>query len=128
MTRASLGAWLVLAAVLGSAGPGQAQELRPHMTGWEHIIALEYGPAEAHGRPALNGMLTNISPYDLGGIRLLVDTLDVGGQVKTQQIAWVPGELRGGGRLYFSVPTTPAPAYRVRVYTYDRIESLGPQR
>jgi len=23
------------------------------------------------------------------------------------------------------VPTTPAPAYRVRVFTYDRLESVG---
>jgi hypothetical protein len=57
--------------------------------------------------------------------RLLVETLDGAGQVTNQRIAYVPGELGGGGRLYFQVPTAPAPAYRVRVYSYDRMERDG---
>jgi hypothetical protein len=112
---------LILVAVVGV----QAAEIQPHMAGWERIFALEYGPGQYRGKPAVEGTVTNISPYDLTNIRLLVDTLDAGGEIKNQQVAWVPGELRGGGRLFFSVPTAPAPAYRVRVYTYDRIEAAG---
>lgn len=124
MTRRALGL-LALTTILVAAAGVQAAEIRPHMAGWEQILSLEYGPGQYRGQPAIEGTVTNISPYDLANVRLLVDTLDAGGQVTTQKVAWVPGELRGGGRLYFSVPTPPAPAYRVRVFTYDRIESVG---
>ena len=116
---------VVLPLILVAVAVVQAAEIQPHMAGWERIFALEYGPGQYKGKPAIEGTVTNISPYDLTNIRLLVDTLDAGGQIKDQQVAWVPGELRGGGRLFFSVPTAPAPAYRVRVYTYDRIEAAG---
>ena len=117
----------VLMTTVAVAGT-QAAEIRPHMAGWEQIFSLEYGPGSYRGQPAIEGILTNISPYDLANVRLLVDRLDAGGQVATQQLAYLPGELRGGGRLHFSVPTQPAPAYRVRVFTYDRIESTSNQR
>jgi hypothetical protein len=117
---------LAALAVIVLAAPGaRAREIRPHMAGWEQILSLEYAPGLYKGQPAVEGTVTNISPYDLTNIRLLVDTLDAGGEIKNQQVAWVPGELRGGGRLFFSVPTTAAPAYRVRVFTYDRIEAAG---
>ena len=58
-------------------------------------------------------------------IRVLVDSLDAAGNVTSQQIAWVPGDLLGGSRLFFQVPAAPAPAYRVRVFSYDRIELDG---
>jgi len=124
MMRRLLGL-LALTTILVAAAAVHAAEIQPHMAGWEQILSLEYGPGQAHGKPTIEGTVTNISPYDLTGIRLLVDTLDAGGQVAGQKVAWVPGELRGGGRLHFSVPTAPAPAYRVRVFTYDRIESVG---
>ena len=106
----------------------QAAEIRPHMAGWEQVFSLEYGPGSYRGQPAIEGTVTNISPYDLANVRLLVDRLDAGGQITAQQVAYLPGELRGGGRLHFSVPTPLAPAYRVRVFTYDRIESTSNQR
>ena len=118
-------ALLALTTITMAAAGVQAAEIRPHMAGWEQILSLEYGPGQYRGQPAIEGTVTNISPYDLANVRLLVDTLDAGGQITAQKVAWVPGELRGGGRLYFSVPTPPAPAYRVRVFTYDRLESVG---
>jgi hypothetical protein len=125
MIRRMLGALAIVTSILAAADLVGAAEIRPHMAGWEQVLALDYGPGQHGGRPILAGTVTNISPYDLTGIRLLVDTLDASGNITTQQVTWVPGELRGGGRLHFSVPTTPAPAYRVRVFTYDRIESNG---
>jgi hypothetical protein len=125
MTRRVLVVNLVLMTSIILAAASVKAEIRPHMAGWEQIFALEYGPGQYRGKPAIEGTVTNISPYDLTNIRLLVDTLDAGGQIKDQQVAWLPGELRGGGRLFFSVPTAPAPAYRVRIYTYDRIEAAG---
>ena len=127
MIPRTVGMLLLTAALVAPLDTARAQrgEIHPHMAGWERILAVEYGPGEYRGQFALEGTVTNISPYDLTRIRLLVDTLDATGQVTSQNIAYVPGELRGGGRLFFSVPAAPAPAYRVRVYTYDRIESNG---
>ena len=124
MMRRALGLLVLATSMLTAADVVRAGELKPHMWGWENVLALEYAPGESHGRPAIEGTVTNISPYDLAGIRLLVDNLDAAGQITAQKVAWVPGDLKGGGRLFFSVPTDPAPAYRVRVFTY-RIESDG---
>ena len=128
MMRRALTLLALVTSVLTATAGVEAAEIRPHMAGWEQILALEYGPGHYRGQPAIEGTVTNISPYDLTGIQLLVDTLDAGGQVTQQRVAYVPGELHGGGRLHFSVPTPPAPAYRVRVYTYERLESVGNQR
>ena len=117
----------ILGLTLLVVGPGVAgaAELKPHMAGWERIFTSTWQAGQYRGQPALEGYLTNVSPYELTYIRLLIESLDAGGQVTTQHIAWVPGELGGGGRLFFQVPTAPAPAYRVRVYSYDRLERDG---
>ena len=73
----------------------------------------------------MEGYVNNVSPYHTVNIRVLIENLDAAGQVTNQQVAWVPGELLGGGRLFFQVPTVPAPAYRVRVFSYDRTEAPG---
>lgn len=116
------------AIVLGTAGGGAAAELQPHMLGWERIFSVSWGPAEHRGQPVVEGYVTNISPYETTQIRVLVESLDGAGQVTAQHIAWVPGELGGGGRLFFQVPAAPGPAYRVSVFSYDRAERNGPFR
>ncbi len=95
------------------------------MAGWERIFTVDWQPAEYRGKPTVEGYVNNVSPYNTRSIRVLVERLDTAGQVTNQQIAWVPGDLLGGGRLFFQVPTAPAPAYRVRVFSYDRIELDG---
>jgi hypothetical protein len=117
----------ILGLALLVAGPGVigAAELQPHMAGWERMFTLTWGPGEYRGQPVVEGYVTNVSPYEMWQIRLLVESLDSAGQVTNQKIAWVPGDLGGGGRLFFQVPAVPAPAYRVRVYSYDRMERDG---
>jgi hypothetical protein len=117
---------LALAAlVVGSAVPGAAAELQPLNTGWERVFTVNWQPAEYRGRPAVEGYVNNVSPYHTGNIRVLIESLDAAGKVTNQHIAWLPGDMVGGGRLFFQVPTAPAPAYRVRVFSYDRIELDG---
>jgi hypothetical protein len=117
---------LALAAlVVGSAMPGAAAEPQPLMAGWERVFTVSWAPAQYRGRPAVEGYVNNVSPYHTGNIRVLIESLDAGGKVTNQRVAWVPGDVLGGGRLFFQVPTAPAPAYRVRVFSYDRIELDG---
>jgi hypothetical protein len=125
MTRPILGALLLAAVLAAPATVVRADELQPHMWGWERILTLEYAPGQYRGQPAIEGTVTNISPYDLSGIMLLVDALDATGRVTAQTVTRVAGDLRGGGRVFFSVPAAPAPGYRVRVYSYERVESRG---
>jgi hypothetical protein len=112
----------MLVAVTGVA---VAAELHPQMAGWERIFTVSWQAGQYRGQPAVEGYVTNVSPYETTQIRILVESLDGAGQVTNQRIAWVPGDLGGGGRLFFQVPTAPAPAYRVRVFSYDRVERDG---
>jgi hypothetical protein len=53
-------------------------------------------------------------------VRLLVESLDAGGQPVASEIAYVDSEVPLYNRTYFEVrPNTPAPAYRVSVYSAD---------
>jgi hypothetical protein len=110
------------AMVTGAAGPGRAAELKPLMAGWERVFSVDWQAGQYRGRPSVEGYVNNISPYSTTNIRLVVEGLDAQGQVLNQQVAWVPGDLLGGGRLFFQIPTPPAPGYRVRIFSYDRVE------
>jgi hypothetical protein len=124
MRRMALVVILLAMATLAAPAVSPA-ELRPLMSGWERILALTWGAGQYRGSPVVEGYVENISPYDLTQIRILVESLDQAGTVTAQRVAWVPGDLRGGGHLFFQVPAQPAPAYRVQVFSYDRIESQG---
>lgn len=111
--------------LVGATGPGAAAELQPLVAGWEQVFSVDWQPGQYRGKPSVEGYLTNISPYHTNNVRIMVESLDAGGQVTDQQIAWLPGDLLGGGRLFFQVPTPPSPSYRVRVFSYDRVEQDG---
>ena len=119
----------LLAAVAGCANlesgdMGRPQKgLQPLNVGWERDLSVTWESGQPHGTQAVSGYVTNISPYDLANTRVLVEALDAGGQVIEQRVGYLPGELRGGGRLYFEVPIAQAPTYRVRVFSYDRMEA-----
>jgi len=97
--------------------------LQPLNVGWERDLSVAWESGQPHGRQAVSGYVTNTSPYDLANTRVLVEALDAGGQVIEQRVGYLPGELRGGGRLYFVVPIAQASTYRVRVFSYDRMEA-----
>ena len=111
--------------MLGAVLPGAAVELQPLMAGWEHVFSVDWQPGQYRGKPSVEGYVNNNSPYHAANIRIIIDRLDAGGLVTDQKVAWVPGDLLGGGRLFFQVPTQPAPSYRVRVFSYDRVELDG---
>lgn len=118
--------WVVMAGVLAlspacsqAAGP-----LEPLVVGWERIFKLDWEAAQAGGRPVVRGYVANDSPYSVTRIQLLVEALDESGRVLGQRVGWVPGAMAGFDRRYFELPAPqPAPAYRVRVFAFDRIES-----
>ena len=112
----------LLGAVLGAPGAVTAAELQPLVNGWEHHFSVTWDTTQRRGRVGVDGYVINKSPYRVGRVRVLVDSLDDAGRIVDQKISWVPGELSGDSRLYFDVSVTPAAQYRVRVFSYDRIE------
>jgi len=76
----------------------------------------------------VEGYVNNRSPYRVGNVRVLVDSLDDAGRLVDQRVSWVLGELGGDSRIYFDVPVMPAAQYRVRVFSYDRVETDGRRR
>jgi hypothetical protein len=108
--------------VAGAAWPVVAAELQPLMAGWERVFTIDWQAGTYRGQPAVEGYVKNISPYHLTRIQIMVESLDAGGQVTNQKVAWLSGDVLGGGRMFFQVPTAAAPSYRVRVFSYDRGE------
>jgi hypothetical protein len=92
------------------------------MNGWEQHFSVTWDTIQRRGVAEVEGYVINRSPYRVGRVRVLVDSLDDADRVVDQKVSWVSGELPGDSRLYFDVPVTPAARYRVRVFSYDRIE------
>jgi hypothetical protein len=123
---------LALGLALASMAPGvvapavaATRELQPLIVGSERFFSLTWNASQRHGRPDVEGYINNNSPYRVGHVRLLVDSLDDAGRIVDQWLSWVSGELSADDRLYFEVPVAAAAHYRVRVFSYDRIDEAG---
>jgi hypothetical protein len=114
---------LGLVLLLALPGVAPAQELQPLMQGWEQLFSVTWDKIERRGRTEVEGYVINRSPYRIDRVRVLVDSLDDANRVVDQKVGWVPGELPGDSRLYFTVAVPPAAQYRVRVFSYGRLES-----
>jgi hypothetical protein len=118
---------LALGVLLVSAIPSVAstRELRPLMLGWEQHFTVTWEVLQGRRGLEVGGYVNNRSPYRVGNLRVLVDSLDDAGRIVDQRVSWVLGELGGESRLYFEVPVKPAARYRVSVFTYDRIDQAA---
>jgi hypothetical protein len=113
----ALALWLAACAT-SATGP-----LEPLVVGWERFFKLEWQAGQSRGRPVVWGYILNDWGLPASGVRILVEGLGPGGEVLDQQLAWV-GSLTPGMRAYFEVPVAkPAPAYRVRVFSFDWVLS-----
>jgi hypothetical protein len=118
---------LGLTLLLATPGVAPARELQPLMWGWEQHFSVTWDTIQRHGRLEVEGYVNNRSRYRVGNLRVLVDSLDDAGRIVDQRVSWVLGELGGDSRLYFKVPVTPAVHYRVRIFSYDRIDEAASQ-
>ena len=112
---------LGLGLLLLTPGVAPARELQPLMRGWEQHFSVTWDTVQRRGRLEVEGYVNNRSPYRVGNLRVLVDSLDDSGRIVDQRVSWVLGELGGDSRLYFEVPVGPAAHYRVSVFSYDRV-------
>ena len=73
---------------------------------------------EARG-PEIAGYVENVSDLPVDRMRLLVERLDAGGAVVGASTTWVMGTVAAHHRNYFTTRVPSAPAYRVRILTFD---------
>lgn len=121
MRRPALLVALTLCAGCASSAP--TGPLEPLVSGWEQHAAIEYQATPRGDGAVVWGYLQTGSPYTFHRIRVLADALDAADRVIAQRVAWVPGTLGWPSRLYFEVPMPAAASYRVRVFSWDRLES-----
>ena len=114
---------LALTLCAGCATSAPTGPLEPLVVGWEQHASIDYQATPRADGAVVWGYLQTSSPYTFHRIRVLADALDVADQVIAQRVAWVPGTLGWPSRLYFEVPMPPAASYRVRVFSWDRLES-----
>lgn len=126
------GSRLLLAIALLAVGcaPAAAPSgpLEPLVVGTEQYMSIEWQTAVRDQVIVVWGYVTNQSPYTFDRLRLLVDALGPDGALLGQRLVWAPGLLGGFGRAYFEAPMNPAPLYRIRVFSYDRVETDGFRR
>lgn len=123
---ALLVAALVLVGCASAVGPDGP--LEPLVVGAEQHLTVEWQPERSDQPAVVWGYVSNRSPYTLDRVRLLVDALGPAGEILAQRLVWAPGLLGGWGRTYFEAPMGPAAGYRVRVFSFDRVESGGRRR
>ena len=116
---------LGLGLLLLTPGVAPARELQPLMRGWEQHFSVTWDTVQRRGRLEVEGYVNDRSPYRVGNLRVLVDSLDDSGRIVDQRVSWVLGELGGDSRLYFEVPVAPAARYRVSVFSYDRVSEAS---
>jgi hypothetical protein len=116
---------LAVALVSSGCAPTVSGPLQPLVVGAEQHLTIDWRLERRDQVVVVWGYVSNQSPYTFDRVRLLVDALDPEGQIISQRVVWALGVLGSWGRNYFEAPMVPAPAYRVRVFSYDRVESDG---
>ena len=119
---------IVLVAAECAPAVGPSGPLEPLVVGTEQHMTIEWQVEPRAQVTVVWGYVTNKSPYTFDRLRLLVDALGPDGAILGQRLVWAPGLLGGGGRTYFEAPMGQAPTYRVRVFSYDRVETDGHRR
>jgi hypothetical protein len=111
-----------------AAAAGRDATLQPLVAGAEQHLAVDWRPEPRADGAIVWGYVTNHSPYTFDQVRVLVEALEPTGQILDQRVVWAPGLLGSWGRNYFEAPMIAAHSYRVRVFSYDRVESDGRHR
>jgi hypothetical protein len=90
--------------------------------GWESRLSLDW---EAAGQD-ITGYVNSKYGAPIVNVRLLAQGLDADGNVVGQKIEWLNGTVPSLQRAYFRIANMPPAArYRVSVWSFDTLESVG---
>jgi len=128
-SRSRTFAGALLAALMPLAGgcAGATGGLVPSATvttaiqGWESRLSLDW---EAAGQN-ITGYVNSKYGAPIVNVQVLAQGLDASGNLVGQKIEWVGG-VPSLQRTYFRIPNMPpAATYRVSVWAFDTLESVG---
>jgi hypothetical protein len=117
---------LALAPLLpGLTRPAGAQSIHPG--NWQQYLRIESESGkDKKGRDTVSGYIYNVRGQSNASVRLLIESLDAGGQPIASQIYYVDDVVPIFNRAYFEVrPKTPGASYRVSVHSGDWTRNVG---
>ena len=109
---------LVVAMAVLLPGPAAADPIHADATVEQYFHLQWEATAGARG-PEIAGYVENVSDLPVDRMRLLVERLDASGAVMGSTTIWVMGSVVAHHRNYFTTRVPSAPAYRVRILTFD---------
>jgi len=109
---------LVVAMAVLLPGPAAADPIHADATVEQYFHLQWEATAGARG-PEIAGYVENVSDLPVDRMRLLVERLDASGAVMGSTTTWVMGSVAARHRNYFTTRVPSAPAYRVRILTFD---------
>jgi len=109
---------LVVAMAVLLPGPAAADPIHADATVEQYFHLQWEATAGARG-PEIAGYVENVSDLPVDRMRLLVERLDASGAVMGSTTTWVMGSVAAHHRNYFTTRVPSAPAYRVRILTFD---------
>ncbi len=109
---------LVVAMAVLLPGAAAADPIHADATVGQYFHLQWEATAGARG-PQIAGYVENVSDLPVDRMRLLVERLDASGAVMGSTTTWVMGSVAARHRNYFTTHVPSAPAYRVRILTFD---------
>jgi hypothetical protein len=85
----------------------------------DEYFRLEWQTTPGARGVEIAGYVDNVGNVPVDRMQLLVERLDAGGTVVGSSRAWVMGVVAPQHRNYFTTRVASAPAYRVRILTFD---------
>jgi hypothetical protein len=131
MTRALRGpvAAALLTALLGGCATGggypvSVGDRTTLMYGWENHFGIQWTvDAPTADTRVVRGQVSALGPIGVDRMRVLVQASDAAGHPAAQQLVWI--SFSGTGGNYFEARLPAAEQYRVTVWDYTLIESIG---
>lgn len=113
--------WVALGACATAPTPQtwQAGNIQPLVIGWQQYFDILWAATPQSGDVLIEGYITNTWGFAIRDVQVLVNGYDASGRQTGQLIAWGPGAIQPGDRVYFDV-TVPAGSatYDVSMYSW----------
>lgn len=94
------------------------------MYGWENHFGIQWAvDAPTADTRVVRGEVSTLGPIGVDRMRLLVQAADAAGHPVAQQLVWI--SFSGTGGNYFEARLPAAEQYRVTVWDYTLLESIG---
>jgi len=116
---------LALLAGCATAPPAtwQPGDLRPLVVGWEQFFRVQWDATRRGDHALVEGYITNVWGFTALRLQLLVTGYDESGNKVGQRLAWGPGEIDYGARVYFNVSVPAAASYDVAVFAWSWVQT-----